>query len=126
MTALDVCRTARTFRAAGVVRLAAPIGVVALLALILPALLSGRAEGAAIVTTGGGSDEIVIYPTPNADSPNPTAVNVPLPAGAHPGGVSCVDADTCLVADSNNFRIFVVKISIASIVDTISTGSPIN
>src|SRR5262245_66525209 len=107
MTSLYVCR----FAAHAVVATALMIG-----------MLSGPARGAAIVTTGDGSNQVLVYPTPNQDTPNPTAIPVSgMPAGAHPHGVSCFD-DTCLISDKGNFRIFVVQVSSRSVVDTIGTG----
>jgi hypothetical protein len=96
-----------------------------LLAALLIATGVDLAQAAAIVTTGdGGSDQVLIYPTPNADSPNPTAIPVTgLPADANPKGVSCFGADTCLVADSGKKRVHVVRVSSATVVDTISTAS---
>lgn len=97
-------------------------------ALIALALAIGTwpspARGAAVVTTAFGANDIVIYPTPNAGLPNPAAIPVSgLPADAHPQGVSCFQPDTCLVSDNGNFRIFVVRVSTASVVDTIDTHS---
>jgi hypothetical protein len=85
---------------------------------------ASAAHAAAIVSTGGGSDQVLIYPTPNADSPNPVAIPVSgMPAGANPQGVSCLAPDTCLVADSGNRRVLVVRVSTATLVDTISTDA---
>jgi hypothetical protein len=87
-----------------------------LAAALLLGISTGPARGAAIVTTDGGSNQILIYPA------TPEAVIVSgVPADAHPHGVSCFD-DTCLVSDQGHFRIFVVRISTASVVDTIGTN----
>jgi hypothetical protein len=95
-----------------------------LLAALLVATGINLAQAAAIVTTGGGSDQVLIYPTPNADSPNPTAIPVTgLPANANPQGVTCFAPDTCLVADNGGRRVFVVRVSTATLVDTISTDA---
>ncbi len=84
------------------------------------AIASGSAHAAAVVTTGGGSNQIVVYQTPNNGLPNPAATHVQgLPAGAKPEGVSCL-GNTCLIGDSGNFRVLVVDLSTASVIDTIT------
>ena len=96
---------------------------IAIAVIVLIGMWSTPARGAAIITTGAGSNEILIYPSPNPQLPEPTAVPVSgLPADARPQGVSCF-GDTCLVADSGHFRIFVVQVSTASLVSTIDTSS---
>ena len=92
-------------------------------AVLAVGLLVGSADAAGIVTTGLGSNQVIVYPTPNANSPNPAAVPVSgLPAGAAPGGIACF-ADTCLVADTGNFRVLVVRVSTTSVVDVINTAA---
>jgi hypothetical protein len=87
------------------------------------AIWPAAAHAAGVVTTTFGGNQVVVYPTPNAGLPTPTAIVVSgLPAGAQPHSVSCVGPDTCLVADAGNFRILVVRVSTASVVDTIATG----
>ena len=72
---------------------------------------STPARGAAIITTGVGSNEILIYPSPNPQvcrrrRPSPCPAFLPT---RDPQGVSCF-GDTCLVADNGHFRIFVVQV----------------
>ena len=94
-----------------------------LAAVFAVALASGTAQAAGIVTTPFGSDQILVYPTPNANSPNPTAVPVTgVPAGARPHGVTCFGT-ACLVADSGSARVFVVDLTTATVVDTIPTAN---
>src|SRR4051812_12624596 len=75
------------------------------------------AQQPAVLGTTLSSNQIVIF----ADANNPAAQTlVPgLPLDAHPHGVSYFDSDHVLVADAFNSRIFVVKVSTASLTATI-------
>ncbi|HXJ33701.1 MAG TPA: hypothetical protein VMS22_06625 [Candidatus Eisenbacteria bacterium] len=89
-------------------------------------LLLGLASGAwsqAILTKANGGDDILIFPTPGTGLPAPTATPVTgLPsAPLRPHGVTCIDDDTCLVGDFLSPRVFVVRASTASVIDTIDT-----
>ena len=75
----------------------------------------------------GGSNEALIFPSPNTGLPNPARTAVPgLPAGANPHGVAYYGSDNALVSDALNSRIFVIRISTASLLDTISTAGVFN
>jgi len=66
----------------------------------------------------------VVFPSPGTGLPSPVQTNVSgMPAGAQPHGVSYAGNDTALVADFNSYRVLVVKISTATVVDTIATGT---
>ena len=73
--------------------------------------------------TGGGFGQIVIFPSPNVGLPNPAFTTVgPLPPGTFPHGVSYYGTDNALVADANNSRVFVIQVSTATLLGTISTS----
>ena len=100
---------------------------VALLAGFLLAALSTSAGAQAIIGTVGGSNEALIFPSPNTGLPNPARTAVPgLPAGANPHGVAYYGSDNALVSDALNSRIFVIRISTATLLDTISTAGVFN
>ncbi len=73
----------------------------------------------AIFTTTGKSKRVVVFNDANAPG---TQNLVPgLPADANPHGVSLFSADQALVCDFSGFRIFVVRLSTASLISTIDT-----
>lgn len=85
------------------------------------AALEGGNAQPAILGTAGASNAAVVFP--NTDFPNTQSLVPGLPAGASPHGVSYFGADNALLSDFNNSRIFVVRISTASLVSTINTGT---
>ena len=96
---------------------------VASLFVLILTLVPLHAAGQAIIGTVSGSNQAIVYPSPGAGLPSPTANPVPgLPAGASPHGVGYYGTDNALVSDAGNFRIFVVQISTATLVDTIDTS----
>ncbi len=106
-------------------RLSLRVGIcLAIVALcLLPATLGAQA----IVGTVGGSNQADVFPSPNTGLPTPTQMNVPgLPAGAQPQGVAYYGSDNALVSDFGNSRVFVIKISTASLVSTINTSPSYN
>lgn len=93
------------------------------LAVCLAMAPAAPARAAAVLATDGGSNQVLVYPTPNDDLPSPAVkVVTNMPDNARPHGVSCFD-DTCLVTDATNFRVLVVRISTATVVDVIATGN---
>ena len=75
----------------------------------------------AILGAADSSNQAVVFP--DAYVPG-TQVLVPgLPAGARPHGVAYFGSDNALISDFSNSRVFVVKISNASLVSTISTSA---
>jgi len=98
-------------------------GWISVLAGILMAALPLAAAGQAIIGTASGSNQAVIFPTPNTGLPTPTQTNVPgLPVGALPHGVSYYGSDNALVSDALNNRVFVIQISTATLLSTIPTA----
>ncbi len=75
----------------------------------------------AVLATGFTSNRIVVF----QDGAVPTTQSlVPgLPTGVFPHGVSYYGNDNALVADLGNSRIFVIQVSTASLVSTISTNT---
>ena len=71
----------------------------------------------AILTTTETTNRIVVFP--NAYTPDVQNLVPGLPAGARPFAVSFFDPDHALVSDFDGHRIYVVRISTASIVSTI-------
>jgi uncharacterized repeat protein (TIGR01451 family) len=95
----------------------------ALVSMLLPL----AALGQAIIGTTDGGDTIVVFPSPGTGLPTPTQNVVPgLPAGARPHGVGYYGTDNALVSDFSNSRVYVVQISSASLVDTITTTGTYN
>lgn len=80
----------------------------------------------AIIGTESDGNLAVVFPTPDQGIPNPTQNNVTgLPAGSRPHGVTPAGPDRALVADfpltNVATRIFVVRLSDNSLLDTINT-----
>lgn len=89
--------------------------------LVLAALPAAAGAQAVMGTTNGR--QVVVFPSPNVGLPNPVRTYVPgLPAVTSPQGVAYYGSDNALVADAGNSRIFVIRISTASLLDTISTA----
>ncbi len=83
--------------------------------------------GQAIMGTIGDGSLAVVLQTPNSGLPTPAQIAVPgLPVGARPHGVSYFGADSALISDFNNGRVFNVQISTASLVSTIATSPSYN
>ena len=98
-------------------------GILTLLASLILAVLPAVGGAQAIIGTANGSDEAVVFSSPNVGLPNPARTGVPgLPANALPHGVSYYGSDNALVSDALNFRIFVIQISTATLLDTITTS----
>ena len=96
---------------------------VALLSVLALMLFPLHATGQAIIGTVDGSDQAIVYPSPGAGLPSPTANPVPgLPAGARPHGVGYYGTDNALVSDFGASRVFVIQISTATLLDTIDTS----
>ena len=66
------------------------------------------------------SDRVVVFNDANA--PGSQNLVTGLPTNAKPHGVSLFSADQALVCDFDGFRIFVVRLSTASLVSTIDTA----
>jgi uncharacterized repeat protein (TIGR01451 family) len=86
------------------------------------------AKAQAIVTNPNGSNQAVTFATPGIGLPTPLQVSVPgLPTGAYPHGVGYYGPDNALVSDGTisfpggNYRVFVIQVSTAMLVDTIPT-----
>lgn len=77
------------------------------------------AQQAAILSATGASDRAVVYPDANVPG---TQKLLSLPAGTSPHGIGYFGSDNALVADFANSRVFVVKISTATLVSTIDTS----
>lgn len=87
--------------------------------LVLPVAVLAQA----IVGTADGSNQIVVFPSPNTGLPTPAQFNVPsLPAGARPHGVGYFGSDNALVSDFGNSRVYNVQISTHTLVSTITTS----
>ncbi|MCK5377118.1 MAG: DUF11 domain-containing protein [Acidobacteria bacterium] len=83
----------------------------------------GEVRAQAIMGTVSDGNLAVVFPTPGAGLPNPAQVSVTgLPVGAGPHGVDYFGSDSSLITDAGASRVFVVQISTASLVDTISTA----
>jgi uncharacterized repeat protein (TIGR01451 family) len=94
-----------------------------LFSILLAAALPTVAAAQAIMGTANGSNQAEVFPSPNVGLPTPARTPVPgLPAGALPHGVAYYGSDNALVSDALNSRIFVIQISTATLVDTISTA----
>jgi len=91
------------------------------------ALLAPSVFAQAILGSAGGSNQAIVFPSPGVGLPTPIQNNVPgLPVGAQPHGVSYYGSDNALVSDAINGRVFVVKISTATLVDTIDVSATWN
>ena len=78
------------------------------------------AQQPAILGAAGASDRAVVFP----DANTPATQNlVALPAGASPHGVAYFGSDNALISDFSNSRVFVVRISTATLLATISTAA---
>src|SRR5512132_1818218 len=87
--------------------------------LVLPVAVLAQA----IVGTSDGSNQIVVFPSPNTGLPAPAQFNVPsLPVGARPHGVGYFGSDNALVSDFGNSRVYNVQISTHALVSTITTS----
>ncbi len=75
----------------------------------------------AILTTTYASDKVVIFP--DASVPGSQILVSGLPGSANPHGIAYFGSDDALITDYGNGRVFVVKISTASLVSTINTGA---
>ena len=76
----------------------------------------------AILTTPDDSNLAVVFPDAN-NLPNPPQKLVSgLPVGARPHGASYFSADNALIADFGKSRVFVVKVSTATLLGTIDTS----
>lgn len=87
-------------------------------------LFPAGALGQAVIGTAEGSNQIIVFPSPNSGLPSPVQIPVfGLPPGFHqPFAVSFFGADDCLVSDFGASRIFVVRVSSQQVVSTISTS----
>jgi uncharacterized repeat protein (TIGR01451 family) len=84
----------------------------------------GEADAQAIMGTVSDGNLAVVFPTPGVGLPAPAQVSVTgLPGGAGPHGVDYFGADNALITGAGSSQIFVVQISTASLVDTISTAA---
>ena len=93
--------------------------LVALMAAALPLAAAGQAVMGAFSST----PNVVVFPSPNTGLPNPTQNNVSgLPVSRFPHGVSFYGSDNALVADVFNSRVFVIQVSTATLLGTISTA----
>lgn len=82
-------------------------------------------SNAAIVTTGSASHQAIIFHDP-VNAPTDQTPTSGLPANASPQGLAFFGDDDALVADSGNSRVFVIKVSTASVVSTIDTTNSYN
>jgi uncharacterized repeat protein (TIGR01451 family) len=90
-------------------------------------LLTSPSFGQAIIGTVSAGNLAIVFPTPETGLPTPTATTVTgMPAGAAPQGVAYYGSDNALLSDFNNSRVEVVRISTASVLDVIPTGSNFN
>jgi len=77
----------------------------------------------AILGATDASNNAVVFNTPEVGLPNPAQVNIPgLPGNARPHGIGYYGSDNALISDFANNRVFVVRISTAALLDTISTA----
>ena len=82
----------------------------------------GEVGAQAIMGTVSDGNLAVVFPTPGVGLPTPAQIAVTgLPAGASAHGVDYFGSDNALITDFGASRVFVVQISTASLVDTIST-----
>ncbi|HEV8232242.1 MAG TPA: putative Ig domain-containing protein, partial [Thermoanaerobaculia bacterium] len=83
----------------------------------------GAPVPAIVGTVGaGGSNNAVVFPSANTGLPTPVQTNVfGLPTNRQPHGVSYYGSDNALVSDFFRSRVFVVRISTASLESTIDT-----
>ena len=96
---------------------------VALLSVLALMLFPLHVAGQAIIGTVSGSNQAIVYPSPGAGLPSPSANPVPgLPVGASPHGVGYYGTDNALVSDFGHSRVFVIQISTATLLDTIDTS----
>src|SRR4051794_36464133 len=79
------------------------------------------AQQPAVLSTTLSSNRIVVFP----DGSNPTnqLLVAGLPADAQPHGVAYFGSDNALVADGGRSRIFVIKVSTATLLSTIDTAA---
>lgn len=90
--------------------------------LLTLSLTSGKmlAQQPAILGAASASNRAVIFADanmPNTQNPGPT-----LPSGAMPHGVAYFGPDQALISDLNHSRIFVVRLSTATLLSTIATA----
>lgn len=97
------------------------------LAALMVTALPLAAAGQAIIGTFGGSNQAIVFPSPNTGLPSPTQTPISgLPTGVQPHGIAYFGADNGLVSDFNNSRVFVVRVSTASVLSTITTTGRYN
>ncbi|HQU83677.1 MAG TPA: VCBS repeat-containing protein, partial [Pyrinomonadaceae bacterium] len=75
-----------------------------------------------VATTGDASRQTVIFSDP-VNAPTSQNLTTGLPTNAVPRALAFFGNDDALVGDFGNSRIFVIKLSTASVVSTISTSS---
>ena len=91
----------------------------AVLATIILVLLPAAASAQAIIGTFGGSNQALVFPSPGVGLPNPARTPVPGAAGAH--GVAYYGSDNALVSNFSSSQVFVIQISTATLLSTISS-----
>jgi uncharacterized repeat protein (TIGR01451 family) len=96
-----------------------PLGIVILLLLFSQGLWSQ-----AILTTGGDKNQIIYFPAPNAGLPTPEQYVIPeVPTSARPHGLTYAGAETALIGDFNNSRIFLLRMITRAIYATLDTSA---
>jgi DNA-binding beta-propeller fold protein YncE len=97
----------------------------ALAALVLLLPISVFAQ--AIIGTIAGSNEAIVFPSPDVALPVPVRVPISgLPPGALPNSVAFFGSDGALVSDAHFHKVYVVRMSTLAVVATIDTYPPFN
>lgn len=98
--------------------------VLLLCMIIFPLLFIGTLWGQAILTTGGDKNQIIYFPAPNFGLPTPEQYVIPeVPTSARPHGLTYAGAETALIADFNNSRIFLMRMITRGIYATLDTSA---
>ncbi len=77
----------------------------------------------AILAANSASNQIVVYPDASQPPPPTQKLVSGLPSDATPQGVAYYGKDNALISDRNHPRVFVVKVSTATVLATIDTST---